>query len=128
MEIRDRKFTFTPTVLRNNVAAADTGDISSGTSKQELTTGVHEMVIVEFTTASATASIALALFNTAGTFYGVTEAQLFTADSSWINGAAGPYVSPVGVFDVMGAKYIYPIVKSLSAGTIDIYCVDLDLE
>ena len=127
MTISDHKYPLKPALHRDDVAAADTGDISSSTGALQIADGLHAQVILEFSNASAVAVIALALFDESKDLIGITEAQSFTADASWIDGVVGPYVSPCGIFDVMGARYAKALVKSLSAGTIDIYLGELRL-
>jgi len=125
MVLSDDKFVTKPALHRDDVAVADTGDISLSTTVVSVVVGMNEVCIVEFSNASAVATIALALFDKAKTFMGITYVATFTADAALRNGAAGPYVSPIQAFDVTGASFVRAIVKTLSAGTIDIFLGEL---
>lgn len=122
--LRDRK-KVRPTAHRINLAAADTtADISSVSANPAVNRSVvledqiHVAAILEFSAANATANIALALWGHSGSFLGITEVQTVIADSTWRNGAAGPFVAPAVIFDTLGARTVKAIVKSLSGGNI----------
>ena len=127
MNISDSKYATKPAAHRSAVAAADTGNISSSTGVMPVADGLHIHAIAEFSNASATAAIALALFSRDKDLIGITDAKTFTADASWRDGGSGPYVSPCKAFDLMGASFVRAIVKSLSAGTVTIYLGELRL-
>lgn len=111
---------------RANVSAADTGDISSATDALDVGNAIHTACFIDFDDAGALAEIALALFDSTGDLIGITECNTFQADSSWRDGASGPYVAPRYIFDVSGAAQVLAKVKSLSSGAvINIYLVSL---
>lgn len=118
MDLTDRKKT-KPAAHRTNIVAADTtADISSSTGALTVEDQLHVACILECSAASVAASIVLALWDKAGTFLGITEAVSMTADGTWRNGAAGPFVTPVAIFDVFGATKVKALVKSLAVGNI----------
>ena len=127
MNISDSKYATKPAAHRSAVAAADTGDISSATGAIPVADGLHIHAIAEFSNASATAAIALALFSRDKDLIGITSFTTFAADAVLRDGAAGPYVAPSEIFDVVGASFVRAIVKSLSAGTVTIYLGELRL-
>lgn len=120
----ERKTPAKPAATRSTVSSADTGDISSDTGYLDVGNSQYIMMDVEFSVASAVASIALALFDAADAFLGVTEQVYFTADSSWKNGGS-LYTSARYVFDVSGASRVYPRIKSITTGNVTIFLLKL---
>lgn len=122
----DRKIV-KPAAHRTNIEAADAGpDISDSTGALVIQDQIHMLCIPECSVGVVSGSICLALWDTAGIFIGITESQSFVADSTWRNGASGPYVTPALIFDTMGSRKIKALVKSLSGGNItNLYLIPL---
>jgi hypothetical protein len=118
MAMSDRKIS-KGTAHRTNITTSDTtADISSATGASDIIDNLHVACALECSAASTTGSISLALFDDDGNFLGITEAQTFTANATWRNGAAGSYVAPTLLFDVMGAGKVKALVSGLSGGNI----------
>jgi hypothetical protein len=118
MAMSDRKIT-RGTVHRTNITTSDTtADISSAIGVQYIVDNLHVACTLECSAASTTGNVSLALFDDNGNFIGITEAQTFTANATWRNGAAGDYVAPTLLFDVMGSAKIKALVSGLSGGNI----------
>jgi hypothetical protein len=127
--ISDRKITRGP-AHRTNITIADAGpDISSSVGAlMTLDNQIHVECSVECSAAAVTGSVCLARWDANGVFMGITEAQTFTAHSTWRNGTGGPFVTPPLIFDVMGATQVKALVSSLSGGNIiNLYLLPLSL-
>lgn len=121
----EKKIPAKPSAHKATLSSADTGDISSDAGYLDVENSQYVACIVDFSVASATATIALALFDASDDLIGVTEIASFVADSSWRDGASGPYVSARYVFDVSGASRVLAKLKSISSGNVNIYLMKL---
>ena len=72
-------------------------------------------------TAGASISVALVLYDGAGTIMGMTSFQQLTCDSSNTDGTK--YPSPIAIYDVAGATTVKALVRGISSGSpsIDLY-------
>ncbi len=115
---------------RTSISAADTtADISSATGALDITANLHVACVAECSVASTTGTVFLSLFDDDGNFLGITESQTFLADAVYRNGAAGSFVAPTLLFDVMGAGKVKALVGSLSGGNIDsLWLIPLTLD
>lgn len=116
-----------PSVHRAAVAAADTGDQSAIGTYIHADDALHASVMLETSAASAIVMIALALFDKNDVLMGISDKLTVTADDSWIRGAGGKYICPIAIFDLSGAAKYRVLVKSISAGTVDIYSTPFQL-
>lgn len=102
------------TAHRSTVSAADTGDISSATGAKDAENSICVECHCTFNDGTATAKIALAVFDEANDLIGITEIAEFGAHSSWRDGAAGEYVSERHIFDIGVAAKVRALVSELS--------------
>lgn len=116
-----------PAVHRSAVAAADTGDQSAIGTYISTDNALHAAVMLETSNAGASVQIALALFDENNVLMGISDILTVTSDNSWIRGAGGKYICPVAMFDLAGANKYRVLVKSISAGTVDIYSIPLQI-
>lgn len=102
--------------------AVTSADISAKTAAA-IDTGnrPHVCLNVETTTASGSITIALAKYDTAAAFLGLSNSWTFTAQGVLRNGAAGKYVCEANIFDVGDASWCEPVVLSINDTSVDIF-------
>jgi hypothetical protein len=107
-----------PAAHRSAVNAVDSADLSSAAGALDVGNSMHVAVIVDFDDPGAQAQLMLALFDGADDLIGITEAQTFASSATYRDGAAGPYVSAMCIFDVGPASKVKAIVTGLSTGAV----------
>lgn len=106
-------------VHRTNITTADAGaDISDSAGALTLFGQLHVAVILECSAGGVSGSICLAMWDSVGTFIGISDYQSFVSNSTWRNGASGPYATPMIMFDVAGASKVKMLVRALNGGNI----------
>jgi hypothetical protein len=115
----------TPAAHRSTVSSADSADISSATGALDVGNSMHVALFADFSAASITATVFLALFDAAGNLIGVTEKKLLTADALYTDGAGGRFVSPALIFDVGPASQVLAKVAGISSGNVTFYLMAL---
>lgn len=102
--------------------AVTSADISTKTAAA-IDTGnrPHVCLNVETTTATGSITIALAKYDTAAAFLGLSNSWTFAAQSVLRNGAAGKYVCESNIFDVGDASWVEPVVLSINDTSVDIF-------
>jgi hypothetical protein len=123
MKIGELKVTAKNAALRTTLAAADTGDINgiSGLAAAMFDCSDASSVLMstEFSNSGAVAGIVLALFDMEGQLMGVSDVQEVKQVSALQNGAA--YVGNTIVVKTLGARFVAPLLTSISSGTATIY-------
>ena len=109
-----------PTAI--TVTAVTGADISTKTAAA-VDTGnrPHVCLNVETTTATGSIMLALAKYDTAGAFLGLTPSWSFTAQGVLRNGAAGKYICESAIFDTGDASWVEPVVLAISDTSVDIF-------
>jgi hypothetical protein len=108
--------------LRSAVASADTGDVhTKNASAKALGNSSLVEVYATFSVASANAKICLIMHDAAGTpvAIGLTESITFIGDAALTDGTR--YYSARYIFDCGKANWVWPLVQSISSGTVTIY-------
>lgn len=102
--------------------AVTSADISTKTAAA-VDTGnrPHVCLNVEATTATGSITVALAKYDTAAAFLGLSSSWSFTAQGTLRNGAAGKYVCESEIFDVGDASWVEPVVLAISDTSVDIF-------
>ena len=102
--------------------AVTSADISTKTAAA-IDTGnrPHVCLNVETTTATGSITLALAKYDTAAAFLGLSTSASFSAQGVLRNGAAGKYVCESQIFDVGDASWVEPVVLAINDTSTDIY-------
>lgn len=102
--------------------AVTSADISTKTG-DAVDTGnrPHVCLNVETTTATGSITLALAKYDTAGAYLGLTNSWSFMAQGVLRNGAAGKYVCESNIFDTGDASWVDPVVLAISDTSVDIF-------
>lgn len=109
-----------PTAI--TVTAVTGADISTKTAAA-VDTGnrPHVCLNVETTTATGSITLALAKYDTAGAFLGLSSSWSFTAQGVLRSSAAGKYVCESAIFDTGDASHVEPVVLAISDTSVDIF-------
>lgn len=102
--------------------AVTSADISTKTAAA-IDTGnrPHVCLNVETTTATGSITLALAKYDTAGAFIGLSSSWSFVAQGVLRNGAAGKYVCESAIFDTGDASWVEPVVLAINDTSVDIF-------
>lgn len=102
--------------------AVTSADISTKTAAA-VDTGnrPHVCLNVETTTATGSITLALAKYDTAGAFLGLSSSWTFTAQGVLRSSAAGKYVCESAIFDTGDASWVEPVVLAISDTSVDIF-------
>lgn len=102
--------------------AATSADISAKTGAA-VDTGnrPHVCLNVETTTATGSITLALAKYDTAGVFLGLSSSWSFTAQGTLRSSAAGKYVCESAIFDTGDASWVEPVVLTIADTSVDIF-------
>ncbi len=125
--MRDFKIVKATSVHRLDVTSPTTGDISILDVYINSDNALHASVMMETSNASASVEIAVALFDKNDGLMGITDKSIVISEDSWVTDS-GKYVCPILVFDLMGAFRYKVLVKSISAGSVDIYSLPLQMD
>lgn len=81
----------------------------------------HVCLNVETTTANGSITIAVAKYDTAGAFLGLSSSWSLQAQGVLRNGAAGKYICESAIFDTGDASWVEPVVLAINDTSVDIF-------
>lgn len=97
-------------------------DISTKTASAiDIGNRPHVCLNVETTTVTGSITLALAKYDTAGAFLGLSSSWSFQAQGVLRNGAAGKYICESAIFDTGDASWVEPVVLAINDTSVDIF-------
>lgn len=111
---------------RSAVDAADsTANLDAagyvGSNNVDIGNSMHVGLSGRFSVAGASAVVFLALYDESDGFIGITRDFTLVGDPTFRESSSGKYPCPVEIIDTVCAAQVFPVVRSISSGNVDLY-------